>query len=97
MMDNYFNQDAALLSVSGTNEYGEPITTEIPVKVRWQGGRRLVRDAQGNEVVAEVTCFCREEIKPGDIMLYAGGKWPVIAVMDKVDLEGNALYREVAL
>lgn len=97
MMKPYFNQTATLQRASGTNEYGEPITIDQTIKARWQGGRRLVRDEAGREVVGEATCYCEEDVKPGDSIVYAGRTWGVISVTEKVGLDGNVLYREVVM
>lgn len=97
MIDLYLNQMAIWHRATGKNEYGEPVTEDSNIKVRWEGKRRLVRNAQGQEVVSEAKVFCLEPIKPGDILEHGGRQWPVIAVTDVTDLDGNVLHREVAV
>ncbi|SMB97782.1 hypothetical protein SAMN00808754_1943 [Thermanaeromonas toyohensis ToBE] len=96
MIADYLNQTATWKRTVGLNEYGEPITTSQTIKVRWEGKRRLVRDRQGQEVVSEARFFCLEEVQPGDIVEYGGREWPIIAVTEIPDLDGNIIYREVA-
>lgn len=96
-MNIYFNQTITWKPVTGTNEFAEPlIGASQLIKVRWEGKRRLVRDKQGQEVVSEARFFCTENIQVGDIVEYNGKEWTVIAVTDKVDLDGNVIYREAA-
>jgi hypothetical protein len=97
MIDAYLNQTAVWKHVTGNNSYGEPEYSESNIKVRWEGKRQLVRDSQGDEVVSEARLFCKEAVMPGDVMEYGGREWPVITVSVAVDLNGNALFREVAL
>lgn len=96
MIEQYLNQTATWKQATGLNEYGEPIITSQTIKVRWEGKRRLVRDKQGQEVVSEARVFCLEPVQPGDILMYNGKEWPVIAVSEIPDLDGNIIYREVA-
>lgn len=97
MIKRYLNQTATWKRVTGLNEYGEPITTNQAIKVRWEGKRRLVRDKQGQEVVSEARVFCLEAVQPGDVLNDGARDWPVIAVSECPDLAGNVLYREVAV
>lgn len=97
MIADYLNQTAVWKKVNGTNEYGEPVTTEQTIKVRWEGKRRLVRDTQGQQVVSEATVYCLEDVKPGDIMIWDGRDWSVIAVSEFPDLYGRISHREVAV
>lgn len=97
MIELYLNQTATWKQVIGLNEYGEPITTSQPIKVRWEGKRRIVRDRQGQEVVSEARVFCLEPLQPGDILNDGARDWPVITVSECPDLAGNVLYREVAV
>lgn len=96
MIADYLNQTVVLKKVVGLNEAAEPITEDHPIKVRWEGKRRLVRDKQGQEVVSEARFFCLEEVSPGDIVEYGGREWLVIAVTEIPDLDGQVIYREVA-
>ena len=97
MIRDYLNQTAVWKSVIGQNMYGEPETEEKEIRVRWEGKRRLVRDNEGREVVSEARVFCVEPVQPGDILQYAGHDWPVIAVSETPDLDGQVHFREVAL
>ena len=97
MIEGYLNQRAVWKRKTGQNEYGEPITKQKTIKVRWEGKRRLVRDNEGREVVSEARVFCIEPVKPGDILKYEDRDWPVIAVSTVPGLDGSESHREVAV
>ena len=97
MIEGYLNQRAVWKRVVRLNEYGEPVTKQKTIKVRWEGKRRLVRDNEGREVVSEARVFCIEPVKPGDELEFDGRRWPVIAVSTIPGLDGNESHREVAL
>ena len=97
MIEGYLNQMAVWKQTIGSNEYGEPITKQKTIKVRWEGKRRLVRDNEGREVVSEARVFCVEPVKPGDILEHGGREWPVIAVSTGPGLDGSESHREVAV
>lgn len=94
----YLNQIAQWKKMIG-GEDGYPPQPGSPteIKVRWEGKRRLVRNAQGVEVVSEARVFCIEDIKPGDVLEYGGRDWPVIAVSEAVGLDGKTMFREAAV
>lgn len=97
MIGVYLNQTVTWKRVVGLNEYGEPQTEEQEIRVRWEGKRRLVRNAQGQEVVSEARVFCEEAVQPGDILERGGRDWPVIAVSEIPGLDDTEQYREVAV
>ena len=96
MIEGYLNQRAVWKRKTGSNEYGEPVTKQKTIKVRWEGKRRLVRDKQGQEVVSEALFFCMEDVQPGDIISFGGKEWTVITVSEIPDLDGQVIYREAA-
>ena len=97
MIEGYLNQRAIWKRKTGSNEYGEPVTKQKTIKVRWEGKRRLVRDNEGREVVSEARVFCIEPVKPGDILKYEDRDWPVISVSIVPGLDGSENHREVAV
>lgn len=97
MTKDYLNQTAIWHYVTGMNEYGEPEFGSKTIKVRWEGKRRLVRDKEGREVVSEARVFCTAPVQEGDLLEYAGRKWPVITVASVPGLDGATNHREVAL
>lgn len=96
MIRDYLNQTAILKTTIGYDGYGDPITTEKTIKVRWEGKRRLVRNNQGKEVISEARFFCLDKVKPDDIVNY-GADWKVIAVSEIVDLDGKLSHYEVSV
>jgi len=98
LIAGYLNQTAIWHYTTGQmNEYGEPSTSSKPIKVRWEGKRRLVRDNEGREVVSEARVFCIEPVNPGDKLEYDGREWPVIAVSIVPGLDGKENHRECAV
>ncbi|MGB9613898.1 MAG: hypothetical protein ACPL3B_00120 [Fervidobacterium sp.] len=93
MIQDFLNQTAILKTATGFNEYGEPITDNKIIHIRWEGHRKLVRDNKGNEVVSEARFFTLEPIKPVDIVEYGGEEWTVITVSGIPDLDGELVYR----
>ena len=97
MIGNYLNQTAVWKKKTGDNGYGEPaFANPVAIKVRWEGRRRLVRDKQGKEVVSESEAICIEDVQADDVLVYGGRDWPVIAVSDVPELNGEIDHREVA-
>lgn len=94
---SYLHQTATWKRVVGLNEYGEPLSEEQEIHVRWEGKRRLVRDKEGHEVVSEARVYCMEPVQPGDIFEFGGRNWPIIAVSEVPDLGGSVGHREVAI
>jgi hypothetical protein len=97
MIEGYLNQRAVWKRKTGSNEYGEPVTKQKTIKVRWEGQRRLVRDNEGREVVSEARVFCVEPVKPGDILKNEDRDWPVISVSIVPGLDGSESHRECAV
>lgn len=97
MIEGYLNQRTVWKRKIGSNEYGEPVTKQKTIKVRWEGKRHLVRDNEGREVVSEARVFCVEPVKPGDILEHGGREWPVIAVSTVPGLDGIDSHRECAV
>jgi hypothetical protein len=98
MIEGYLNQRAIwkkLVSEGGYPPQPQEPGTEI--KARWEAKRRLVRNAQGVEVVSEARVFCEVAVNPGDVLEYGGRDWPVIAVSETPGLDGKAMFREVAV
>ena len=97
MIEGYLNQRAVWKRKTGSNEYGEPVTKQKTIKVRWEGKRRLVRDNERREVVSEARVFCTEAVKPGDLLEHQDREWPVIAVSTVPGLDGSESHRECAV
>lgn len=96
MLGNYLNQDAVWLKPGGYGPDG-PIMDETPIKVRWEGKRRLVRDATGQQVVSEGRVYCREPVEPEHKIRFGEREWPVITVSVMPGLDGKTMLREVAV
>lgn len=97
MVKDYLNQIATLKTTTGYDGYGDPITEEKAIPVRWEGTRRLVKDSQGKEVISEARFFCLDKVKPDDLVIYNDNTWTVITASEIVDLDGSLSHYEVAV
>ncbi len=94
----YMHQAAVWKRMVSADGYPpQPEEPGTPIKVRWEAKRRLVRNAQGQEVVSEARVFLVEYVRPGDVLNYGGRDWPIIAVGEVPDLGGAVSHREVAV
>ena len=56
MIADYLAQDVWRRAKTGVDAYGQPVFgSAVQTKGRWLEKRRLVRDAQGEQVISEVT------------------------------------------
>ncbi|MDQ7794146.1 MAG: hypothetical protein RDU89_07000 [bacterium] len=95
---SYLNQTAVWKRMISPDGYPpQPEAPGTSIKVRWEARRRLVRNAQGQEVVSEARVFCLEAVQPGDVLSYGGRDWPIIAVSEVTDLGGAVAHREIAV
>ncbi|MGE5572939.1 MAG: hypothetical protein ACM3ZU_07985 [Bacteroidota bacterium] len=98
MIERFLNQSAIWRHVIDRDGHAQPVhDSDVVIRVRWEGKRRLVRDRRGQEVVSEARMFCLEPVQPGDEIEYAGRRWTAIAVSEMAGLDGEVLYREVVL
>lgn len=97
MITGYLNQTAQWKKMISEGGYPPQPGQPTEISCRWAAKRRLVRNAQGVEVVSEARVFCEEAVQPGDVLEYGGRDWPVIAVSEAVGLDGKTMFREVAV
>ncbi len=97
MISGYLNQTATWKHLVSSDGYPPQPDVGTAIKVRWEARRRLVRNAQGQEVVSEARVYCTEAIQPGDVLAFGGRDWPVLTVSEAPGLDGRVLYREAAV
>lgn len=99
MIEAYLNQLTTHRRRTAVAFNGDQTFVEIPnVPCRWEQSRRLVRNAQGEQVVSEASVLTQAAITTGDELVDGAGRaWPVISVSDNPDLDGNSMFVEVAL
>jgi len=98
VIGDYCNQSVTWRHVTSRDEFSDPsYAADQPIKVRWEAKRRLVRDGKGDQVVSEARVFTDAAVEPGDVLVYGGREWPVIAVGQATGLDGSELFREVAV
>lgn len=86
------------VSDEGVPVYEPPCPEAAPeIRVRMEYGRRLVRDARGEALLSEMSFLTRAPVGPGDIIVYDGREWPVMAARVICGLDGEELHRECRL
>lgn len=79
--------------MTGINEYNEPTYATSTIKGRKETGFKLIRNAQGQEVVSSATIFTKSAISNNDLI---DGK-QVISVESMIELNGSVMFYEVYL
>ena len=93
MMKSYFNQSLLLQKVASNNEYNEPTYTSSTIKGRKETGNKLIRNAQGQEIVSTACVFTLSSVSNGDLI---DGR-VVVSVENSIDLNGKVAFFEVYL
>ena len=101
MIGSYLAQSIWRKSRSGVDGYGQP-TFRAPVETRgrWLEKRRLVRNAQGEQVISQVsvTLAPAEPVAVGDQLSADGSMYlTVIAVSADRDLAGGLVLKKAYL
>jgi len=101
VIESYLAQDLWRRALTGKDGYGQP-TFGVPsqIKGRWLEKRRLVRNAEGEQVISEVTVTLAldEEIAVGDQLSSDGSVYlTVIAVSVSRGLGGEAAVKRAYL
>jgi len=101
MIDGYLAQTVWRKPKTGADENGQPtFGAAEQSKGRWLEKRRLVRNAEGEQVVSEVTCTLAADaaVAVGDQLSADGVEYlTVIAVSVSRDLGGEAALRRAYL
>lgn len=94
MLEDYTNQSLVWVKVLTLNEYGEVATsTTTTIKGRMDTGFKLVRNAQGKEVVSTAYVATKSAVSVGDTI---NGK-VVVSSEPAVGLDGAILWYDVYL
>lgn len=93
LLSNYANQSLTWKQAGALNEYAEPTYTSTTIKGRKETGFKLIRNAQGQEIVSSAKVFTESEVEANDLI---DGKL-VIAVTSQVNLNGSVEFYEVWL
>ncbi len=103
MIDAYCGTRAGWRRRVGPSDEGVPIYEPAPpgkpetIWIKLTLGGRLVRDAQGEELLSETVFLTESPVEPGDIVELRGREWPVPAVQLVLALDGGELHRECRL
>lgn len=89
----YLNQDVAWETKTGQDFYNEPTYSSTSIKARKEKKRRMVRDAQGEEVISETTVYTQSGIGLEDMI---DGE-EIINASEWVDKDGSVIGYEVFL
>ena len=98
MIDMYLNQSASWKALTGFDSYGKATWgTGTTINVRWESRQEKVINPQGAEVLSKGVFYCREDIKAGDLLTFGSEDMVVLTVNHYPGLDGNIVYREVAV
>ena len=98
MIGSYLNQTAVWHSKTGSDPYeGDTYGPDALIKVRWEGNRKLVRNAQGEETVSEALVITKAAVQADDVLTFDGRDWTAISVLVATNLDGSESHREVRL
>jgi hypothetical protein len=101
VIGGYLAQSIWRKSRSGVDGYGQPtFSAAVQTKGRWLEKRRLVRNAQGEQVISEVsvTLAPDEAVAVGDQLSLDGSTYlTVIAVSADRDLVGGVVLKKAYL
>lgn len=90
MLAIYMTQTCTWKAKTGVNDYGEAtFAASATINCRWQGKRKLVRDAQGREIISEQQCLTLSAVGLGDTLTYDGSEYPVITVERQPFIDGT--------
>lgn len=101
--DYLFTDDIQIRRLTGTNASGTktyaPPRGQDPaiIKGRLEFSRKLIVKADGEQAVSEAVLYTDAALSPGDLVIYQGREWPVLAVPDKRSLFGGVDHQEVRL
>lgn len=91
-------QTVGWLVRTGTDDRGQPLyAAEVTVKCRAEPKARIIRNAQGEDVVSSLAVFTHAGINVGDAIRHDARTYPVLAAGDEPDMSGRIRYREVSL
>ncbi|MFB3882880.1 MAG: hypothetical protein ACE149_16570 [Armatimonadota bacterium] len=101
MISDYLAQDIWRRARVGVDGYGQPaFSVPVQTKGRWLERRRLVRNAQGEQVISEVsvTLAPDEAVAVGDQLSLDGVAYlTVIALSADRDLAGGVILKRAYL
>lgn len=86
-------------SALGETAYGKTLGDPVEVKARVNYRRRLVKSAQGEDLMAEATLLTDADapIDVGSSVTFDGTTYSAVQVLKPEHLNGQPLYREVLL
>lgn len=92
------NQDAVYRKLIGQDGWGRAIyMPDTELKVRWQFKQKLVRAANGQEVMSEAEAWVPLTISPkaDDVFVYSGQTYKVINIGTPVSIYGETGHHKV--
>lgn len=99
MIDAYANQLVTWKKKTGTNDYNEPsYAADATIKARLEYHRKMVRNAQAQEIISEARIYTRTAISPDDVIVTSDGReWTIITVASQPALDGSIVFYEGSL
>lgn len=95
MISSYYNAAIILKRKTGTTDTGAAIlSTGKSINVHLDYSRRIVLDAQGNEVVSEMQIMTADPIASGDVIVVDGRNCTVLKAYPVFGLRGKIMQYE---
>lgn len=97
-----FKHTAVLHRYTGINDTGDaqylpPLNSEpLPFPCRFEYRRQEILDKNGNKIISEARLFTDTELKPLDVVIFAGQKWIAKSSAPKCDFSGKVDHWEVS-
>jgi hypothetical protein len=98
MIEDYLNQTVMWSEKTGKNQYNEPeYAAPIAIDGRFEYKRKLVRNAEGEQVVSEAQLFTTEKVKSGDKLNHDSTDFIIITAGGQPGLSGDIEFYEAAI
>lgn len=103
MVSIYAAHDIGFRKRTGIKDNGTPIFEPVrslphaTIKGRFEYSRRLIRDANGEQVISEAYIMTEHQVELGDLIVWDRREWPALSVTNITGVLGNELYRVVSL
>ena len=97
IVDSYLTQTVTWERVTGTDEWGKPVTESSQVSARIESSNKLIRTVNGTEAVSRAKVLLLTPVEPGDwLLLPDGTRQQPLDVRVVAGLAGES-HREVYL
>lgn len=98
MISLYCSQTAQLERRTGYGDTGEAEYADpVDIQLRYEGGKKLIRSADGEAVASTSRIMTVDEVAEGDRVTVDGNTFYVMKATPAIGLNGNPLFWEAEL